>query len=61
MNVLTTEKIRESPDNNTVQRNSDQVINHKKSLWKKIAKNEILLITSSFRNHRKLFFNEKII
>ncbi len=56
MTVLTTEKIRESPDNNTVQRNSDQVINHKKSLWKKIAKNEILLRTSSFRNHRKLFF-----
>jgi hypothetical protein len=29
---------------------------HKKSLWKVIAKNEIKLRTSRFRNHRKLFF-----
>ncbi len=56
MTVLTTEKILDSPDNKPLRRQSVEIINQKKGLWKVIAKNEILLRTSSFRNHRKLFF-----
>ncbi len=56
MTVLSTEKVFDSPDSEVVQKNLVEIAYKKKSLWKIIAKNEIRLRTSSFRNHRKLFF-----
>jgi len=56
LTVLTTEEGLDSPDDKTVQKKSVEIANTQKSLWKIIAKNEILLRTSSFRNHRKSFF-----
>ncbi|MFX1554966.1 MAG: hypothetical protein ACFFBV_13645 [Promethearchaeota archaeon] len=56
MTVISTEKVFDSPDSEVVQKNLVEIAYKKKSLWKTIAKNEIRLRTSSFRNHRKLFF-----
>jgi hypothetical protein len=56
MTVLTTEKVFDSPDSEILQKKLVEIAYKKKSLWKKIAKNEVRLRTSSFRNHRKLFF-----
>ena len=50
MTVLTIEKTRD------IEQKFIDPISHKKSSWKVIAKNEIKLRTSRFRNHRKLFF-----
>ncbi|MFX1453929.1 MAG: hypothetical protein ACFFDB_01005 [Promethearchaeota archaeon] len=56
MTVLTTEKNLEDPFKEVPQKSS-QRLNHKtKNLWRVIAKNEIKLRTSRFRNYRKLFF-----
>ena len=56
MTVLTTEKRIDSLDEKAISKKSIEITNLQKSLWKIIAKNEILLRTSSFRNHRKSFF-----
>jgi len=56
MTVLSTEKMFDSPDSEVVQKKLVEIAYKKKSLWKTVAKNEIRLRTSSFRNHRKLFF-----
>jgi hypothetical protein len=55
MTVLTTEKILVSKDNKIQKEPAESVI-PKKALWRVIAKNEIILRTSSFRNYRKWFF-----
>ncbi|MFX0005883.1 MAG: ABC transporter permease [Promethearchaeota archaeon] len=55
MTVLTTEKILDSKDNK-IRKEPAEVVVPKKTLWRVIAKNEILLRTSSFRNYRKWFF-----
>jgi hypothetical protein len=55
MTVLTTEKILDSKDNK-IRREPAELVVPKKALWRVIAKNEILLRTSSFRNYRKWFF-----
>lgn len=56
LKVLTTEKMLDSSINEKIENDSIELKYRKKSLWKIIAKNEIKLRTSSFRNHRKLFF-----
>ncbi|MFX0021280.1 MAG: hypothetical protein ACFE9S_03070 [Candidatus Hermodarchaeota archaeon] len=56
MTVLTTEKILDSGENTPLRKKSTELGDQKKALWMVIAKNEILLRTSSFRNYRKLFF-----
>ncbi|MHA2281814.1 MAG: hypothetical protein ACXAC5_13305 [Promethearchaeota archaeon] len=56
MTVLTTEKKLDEPFGRITQKNSLDFQPKEKSLWKVIAKNEIKLRTSKFRNHRKLFF-----
>ncbi|NHJ22496.1 MAG: hypothetical protein EAX91_16235, partial [Candidatus Lokiarchaeota archaeon] len=57
MTVLTTEKEIGTFNNNLDNKSKrDMLIIKKKSMWKVIAKNEIRIRTSSFRNHRKLFF-----
>ncbi|NVM17881.1 MAG: hypothetical protein HWN80_09200 [Candidatus Lokiarchaeota archaeon] len=56
MTLLTTEKELEASGNNLVQKPITELKYKKKSLWKVIAKNEIRIRTSSFRNHRKSFF-----
>ena len=55
MTLLTTEKKFESPES-TSQKSTIELQHERKSLWKVIAKNEIRVRTSSFRNHRKLVF-----
>lgn len=52
MTVLTTEKLIQASVDNTQKKSMYK----EKSLWKVIAKNEIRIRTSNFRNHRKLFF-----
>ncbi len=56
MTVLTSEKMLDSPDHKPLRKQNMGLIDQKKGLWKVIAKNEILLRTSSFRNHRISFF-----
>lgn len=56
MALLTTEKNSEANDNDIVQNRINEMRYKKKSLWKIIAKNEIRIRTSSFRNHRILTF-----
>jgi hypothetical protein len=56
MTVLTTEKTHDSSEYKPLRKQEMDIIDQKKGLWKVIAKNEILLRTSSFRNHRNLFF-----
>ncbi|MDX1797238.1 MAG: hypothetical protein R3255_01200 [Candidatus Lokiarchaeia archaeon] len=55
MTVLSTEKILDSK-NNKIRKEPAEIVVPKKALWRVIAKNEILLRTSSFRNYRKWFF-----
>jgi hypothetical protein len=56
MTVLTTEKKLNEPFDEINQKNSLDFQPKTKNLWRVIAKNEIKLRTSKFRNHRKLFF-----
>lgn len=56
MNVLTTKKKLESSESTSIQNRIVEVQYKKKSLWRVIAKNEIRVRTSSFRNHRKSVF-----
>ena len=56
MTVLTTEKRVDSSIQKTIQTEAVQIAYKKKSLWKAIAKNEIRIRSSSFRNHRKIYF-----
>ncbi|MFX1390089.1 MAG: hypothetical protein ACFE9Z_08515 [Promethearchaeota archaeon] len=56
MTVQTIEKVIERTP---IENNKNKLFNlafQEKNLWKKIAKNEIRIRTSNFRNHRKLFF-----
>jgi len=55
MTILATEKMK---DSSSIKREKIliDVSYEKKSSWRVIAKNEIKLRTSHFRNHRKLFF-----
>jgi hypothetical protein len=56
MTVITTEKKRDEPFEEINQEISLDIQLKTKNLWRVIAKNEIKLRTSKFRNHRKLFF-----
>ena len=56
MTLLTTEKKLEASEITNVQNRMGEQENEKKSLWRVIAKNEIMVRTSSFRNHRKSVF-----
>jgi len=56
MTLLATEKKLESSETSNVQSKIVELQYEKKSLWRVIAKNEIRVITSSFRNHRKSVF-----
>ncbi len=56
MTVITTEKKLGEPFDESTQKISLNIQLKTKSLWRIIAKNEIKLRTSKFRNHRKLFF-----
>jgi hypothetical protein len=57
MTILTTERELETLNNRLINNSKKKELeNYKKSLWKVIAKNEIRIRTSSFRNHRTLFF-----
>lgn len=56
MTLLTTEKKLESSESTNIQNRIVELKYEKKSLWRVIAKNEIRVRTSSFRNHRKTFF-----
>ncbi|MFX0077386.1 MAG: hypothetical protein ACFE96_18235, partial [Candidatus Hermodarchaeota archaeon] len=57
MTLLTTERELEASNNKIGKISEKHVLKiKKKSMWKAIAKNEIRIRTSSFRNHRKLFF-----
>jgi hypothetical protein len=56
MTVLTTEKNLNEPFDEINQKNSLDFQPKTRNLWRIIAKNEIKLRTSKFRNHRKLFF-----
>ncbi|MHA2290045.1 MAG: hypothetical protein ACXABG_14770, partial [Promethearchaeota archaeon] len=56
MTLLETEKKIESADRNNVQDKSVEQQYERKNLWRIIAKNEIRVRTSSFRNHRKSVF-----
>ncbi|MHA1987539.1 MAG: hypothetical protein ACW98D_12950 [Promethearchaeota archaeon] len=56
MTVLTTEKKFNEPFDEITHKNSLDIHLKTKNLWKIIAKNEIKLRTSKFRNHRKSFF-----
>ncbi|MFW9866365.1 MAG: hypothetical protein ACFFEN_09750 [Candidatus Thorarchaeota archaeon] len=55
MTILTTEKMKDS-SSIMKERILIDVLYEKKSSWRVIAKNEIKLRSSRFRNHRKLFF-----
>ena len=56
MTLLATEKELEVLNNKLNNKSKEEIYNKKKNLWKVIAKNEIRVRTSSFRNHRILFF-----
>ncbi|MFW9824050.1 MAG: ABC transporter permease [Candidatus Thorarchaeota archaeon] len=56
MKVLTTEKNLEDPFQEAPQKSFQRLTHKTKNLWRVIAKNEIKLRTSRFRNYRKLFF-----
>ena len=56
MTLLTTEKKLESSESISAQNRIIKPQYKKKSLWRVIAKNEIRVRTSSFRNHRKSIF-----
>ncbi|NVM37073.1 MAG: hypothetical protein HWN81_15860 [Candidatus Lokiarchaeota archaeon] len=56
MTVLTTEKVIDATTSDNKRKKSLDIAYQKKSLWGVIARNEIRTRTSSFRNHRKLFF-----
>jgi len=56
MTVLKTEEVIETTATDIVKKVSLKLAHQKKSLWKIIAKNEIRIRTSNFRNHRMLFF-----
>ncbi len=56
MTLLTTEKKLESSESTIVKNRIIELRYEKKSLWRVIAKNEIRVRTSSFRNHRKFVF-----
>ena len=56
MTLLATEKKLESSETSNVQSKIVELQYEKKSLWRVIAKNEIRVRTSSFRNHRKSVF-----
>ena len=56
MTVLTTEKKLDKSFDEKEHKKSLDIQLKTKNLWKVIAKNEIKLRTSKFRNHRKLFF-----
>ncbi len=57
MTILTTEKELDALNNKLDYKSDKEELRYKKkSLWKVIAKNEIRVRTSSFRNHRTLFF-----
>jgi hypothetical protein len=56
MTLATIKKKLESSENTNIQEITVKLQYEKKSLWRAIAKNEIRVRTSSFRNHRKLVF-----
>ena len=56
MTVLTTEEVIDSTTSDIIGKDSLQLAHQKRSLWKIIARNEIRIRTSKFRNYRKLFF-----
>ncbi|MFX1320533.1 MAG: hypothetical protein ACFFAQ_02705 [Promethearchaeota archaeon] len=56
MRILTTEEIIEKPASEITKKELPELIHRKKSLWMTIAKNEIRIRTSYFRNYRKVFF-----
>jgi len=56
MTVLTTEEVVETSASEMKKKDLTELINRKKSLWITIAKNEIRVRTSNYRNHRKFFF-----
>ncbi|GAH00579.1 unnamed protein product, partial [marine sediment metagenome] len=56
MTLLTTEKKLGSSESTNIQHRIVELQYNKKSLWRVIAKNEIRVRTSSFRNHRKSVF-----
>lgn len=56
MTLLTTEKELEASNLKLTQKRKLKMNYKEKSLWRVIAKNEIRVRTSSFRNHRVLFF-----
>ena len=56
MTLLTTEKKLDSSKSTIIKTRIVELQYEKKSLWGVIAKNEIRVRTSSFRNHRKTFF-----
>ena len=56
MTLLTTEKKLESSESTYGKNKIIEPQYEKKSLWRVIAKNEIRVRTSSFRNHRKSVF-----
>ncbi|MFX1594041.1 MAG: hypothetical protein ACFFCL_15230 [Promethearchaeota archaeon] len=56
MTVLTTEEIIETTASDIKGKDSPKLEHQMKGLWKIIAKNEIRIRTSNFRNHRILFF-----
>ena len=56
MKVLTAEELFDSPVADNKRRKSLFLKQEKKSLWRIIAKNEIKIKTSKFRNHRLLLF-----
>lgn len=56
MTVLTTEELTESSGADFKRRESLALKQEKRSLWRIIAKNEIRIKTSNFRNHRLLLF-----
>ncbi|TKJ23057.1 MAG: hypothetical protein CEE43_04900 [Promethearchaeota archaeon Loki_b32] len=56
MTVLTEEEVIDSSTDNIKGKFSLNLAHQKRSSWKIIARNEIRIRTSSFRNHRRLFF-----
>ena len=56
MTVLTTEELIESPEADIEKREVLALKQEKRSLWRTIAKNELRIKTSNFRNHRVLLF-----
>jgi len=56
MTVLKTEEVINSNIAESERKESLILMQEKRTLWKIVAKNEIMIRTSKFRNHRKLFF-----